>query len=161
MSEKINYEPVKKTGILSSSIYEDGIVLTLGDKTHMALIKDSKSKFAVLEVVNAVDKDGNPCLLPSQDCEDGSFAVLAISALKIKKVFSTDQLTSNKRMSGGMPINEILSLEAGVQYRLSKKEDGYKKPFGWVEGDPLVQNNSYRLDAVTTEKPATQPTAKK
>lgn len=162
MSEKINYEPVEKTGVLSSSVYNDGNVLVLGGKTHLAIIKDSESKFAALEVTSATDKDGNPCLLSKQGCEDGNFAVFAISALKTKKVYSAAELTSSKRLSGGMNVSEILSLEAGVQYRLSKTEDGYKKPFGWKEGDPLVQNNSYRLVAATvatpeSPQPATQP----
>ena len=152
---KVNYEPVIKTGILSSSVYDDGTVLTFGAKTHMSLIKDSESKFAALEVVSAVDKNGNPCILTTQSCEDGNFAVFAISALKIKKVFSSEQVTSTKRLSGGMSISEILSLEEGVQYKLIKQQDGYKKPFGWVDGDQLVVNNSYRLEPV-----APQPTPK-
>lgn len=159
---KVNYEPVLKTGVLSSSVYADGNVLSLGGKTHLAIIKDSKHKFAALEITKAVDKDGNPCILPLQDCEDGSFSVFAISALKTKKVFSKDEVNSAQRLSGGMSITEILSLESGVKYRLIKTEtDGWKKPFGWVEGDPLVSNNSYRLEAVATPKEESQPTAKK
>ena len=159
---KIDYEPVIKTGVLSSSVYSDGVILTLGEKTHLSLIKDSKHKFAALEVIKATDKDGNPCLLAEQDCEDGSFAVIAISALKAKKVFSTEELNSAQRLSGGMSINEILALEAGKQYRLRKTDDGFKKPFGWVEGDPLKQNHSYRLEAVTTptSKSESKPAAK-
>ena len=166
--EKINYEPVKKTGVLSSSVYEDGNVIVLGGKTHIALIEGSEHKFAALEVTKATNKDGSPCLLQEQDCEDGKFAVLAISSLKVKRVFNSEQLTSNRRLSSGMSISEILALEPGVEYRIIKKEDGYKKPFGWNEGDPLVQNNSYRLEAVATEQPAepaakqpAKPTAKK
>ena len=156
MSEKIDYKPVVSTGVLSSSVYEDGNVLVLGGKTHLALI-DGGNKFAALEVVKAVDKDGNPCLLSLQACEDGSFAVLAISALKTKKVFSANDVNSARRLSGGMSLSEILALEAGVQYRLTKKtEDGFKKPFGWKEGDPLQQNNSYRLEAVATEPTTTK-----
>ena len=156
---KIDYKPVEGTGVLSSSVYEDGNVITLGGKTHIALIKGSEHKFAALEVTSATDKDGNPCLLSTQDCEDGNFAVLAISALKAKKVFSTNDATSTRRMSGGMSISEILALEAGAQYRLSKKtDDGYKKPFGWVEGDPLQPNNSYRL---VTVEPVSKPTTNK
>ena len=158
--DKINYDPVLKTGVLSSSIYEGGNVITLGGKTHMALIKDSEHKFAALEVVSAVDKDGNPCILQEQACDDGNFAVLAISALKAKRVYSSEQVTSNKRLSGGMNVSEILALEAGIQYRLVRKEDGFKKPFGWQEGDPLVQNNSYRLEAIATVQNP-QPTTKK
>ena len=148
---KINYDPVVKTGVLSSSIYEDGNLLTLGGKTHMALIKDSEHKFAVLEVIEVVDKDGNPCILQAQECEDGNYAVFAISALKTKKVFSANNATSAKRLSGGMSISDILALEAGVKYRLTKAADGWKKPYGWIEGDELVQNNSYRLEAVAIE----------
>ena len=158
---KINYDPVVKTGVLSSSIYDDGNIIILGERTHLALIRDSESKFAALEVKKAVNKDGSPCILQEQDCEDGRFAVIAISALKSKRVYNSDQLTSNKRMSTGMSITEILALEAGVQYRLTKKDDGFKKQFGWKEGDPLVQNHSYRLEAVTVEPTVSQPTAKK
>ena len=154
---KVDYAPVEKTGVLSSSVYEDGTILTFGAKTHLSLIKDSEHKFAALEVVGATDKDGNPCILTPQDCEDGSFAVFAISALKTKKVFSADSITSTRRLSGGMSVAEILALEAGVQYKLTKTADGFKKPFGFVEGDHLQQNNSYRLEAVAT----TQPTTKK
>ena len=152
---KVNYEPVLKTGVLSSSIYEDGNVIVLGGKTHLALIEGG-NKFAALEVVKATDKDGNPCVLQEQSCEDGNFAVLAISALKTKKVFSGENLNSAHRLSGGMSITQILALEEGVQYRLTKTQDGFKKPFGWKENEPLVQNNSYRLEAV-----ATQPTKNK
>ena len=155
--EKINYEPVKKTGVLSSSIYDDGIVLKLGEKTHLALIEGSDHKYAALEVISAVDKDGNTCILNEQSCEDGKFSVLAISSLKSKRVYNSEQLTSNKRMSTGMSISEILALEPGIEYRLTKKEDGYKKVFGWEEGDPLVQNYSYRLEAVAQPQP--EPTA--
>ena len=154
--DKVNYEPVYKTGVLSSSIYEDGNVLTLGGKTHIALIEGSEHKFAALEVVSAVDKDGSPCQLQTQDCEDGSFAVLAISSLKTKKVFNEDNINSSRRLSGGMSVAEILALEAGVQYRLVRKDDGFKKPFGWVEGDSLQQNHSYRLEAVATSQPTTE-----
>ena len=158
MSEKIDYTPIEKTGVLSSSIYEDGNLITLGGKTHIALIENSEHKFAALEVVGCLDKEGHPCILNQQGCEDGSFAVIAISALKTKKVFSADSITSTRRLSGGMSISEILALEAGVQYRLSKKtDDGYKKPFGWKEGDPLLPNNSYRLEA-TVEPTVSQPT---
>ena len=155
---KINYEPVLGTGVLSSSIYEDGNVLVLGEKTHLALIESSDKKFAAFEVVSCFDKDGNPCLLQKQACEDGSFAVIAISVLKTKKVYSTENIASNRRLSGGMSITEILALQAGVRYRLSKTQDGYKKPFDWKEGDELVQNNSYRLEAVES---TSQPTTKK
>ena len=157
MSEKINYAPVEKTGVLSSSVYEDGNVLVLGGKTHLALIKDSESKFAALEVKGATDKDGNPCILTQQDCEDGNFSVLAISALKTKRVYSANDINSSRRLSGGMSISEILALEAGVQYKLTKTQDGFKKPFGWLEGDPLQQNHSYRLVAV--EPTTSEPTA--
>ena len=159
--EKINYEPVKKTGVLSSSIYDDGNTLTLGANTHLAIIEGG-NKFAALEVCAAKDKSGNPIILKTQSCEDGNFAVLAISALKTKRVFSTEDVNSSKRLSGGMSLPEILSLESGVKYRLIKTEtDGWKKPFGWVEGDPLVSNNSYRLEAVAAPKEESQPTAKK
>ena len=154
--DKINYEPVIKTGVLSSSIYDGGNVITLGGKTHMALIENSEHKFAALEVLSAVDKDGNPCILQEQACDDGNFAVLAISALKAKRVYSSEQVTSNKRLSGGMNVSEILALEAGIKYRLKKTPDGFKKPFGWQEGEPLQQNNSYRLEKVVIENP--QPT---
>ena len=160
MSNKINYEPVEKTGVLSSSVYEDGTVLSFGERTHMALIKESDSKFAALEVKGATDKDGNPCLLNKQDCVDGNFAVFAISALKTKKVYSAAEVNSARRLSGGMSVTEILALEAGVQYRLIKTTaDGFKKPFGWKEGDPLQANNSYRLEAVAVQSP--EPTTKK
>ena len=152
---KVNYEPVLGTGVLSSSIYDDGIVLVLGEKTHLALMKGSEHKFAALEVVSATDKDGSPCLLQEQSCEDGNFSIFAISALKTKKVFSEEVVTSARRLSGGMNVSEILALEAGIQYRLKKTPDGFKKPFGWQEGDPLQQNNSYRLEAVATSKPTT------
>ena len=149
--DKIDYKPVEKTGVLSSSVYEDGNLLTFGAKTHMSLIKDSEHKFATLEVVKVVDKGGNPCILQAQECEDGNYAVFAISALKTKKVFSANNATSARRLSGGMSISDILALEAGVKYRLTKAADGWKKPFGWVEGDELVQNHSYRLEAVAPE----------
>ena len=153
MSNKINYAPVEKTGVLSSSVYEDGNVLTLGGKTHLALIEGSESKIAALEVVSATDKEGNPCLLNPQGCEDGNFVVFAISALKTKKVFSADDVKASRRLSGGMSISEILALEAGVPYQLKRTQDGYKKPFGWNEGEPLVPNHSYRL--VTVAEPTT------
>ena len=155
---KVDYEPVIKTGVLSSSVYDDGNIITLGEKTHLALIEGSEHKFAALEVVSAVDKDGSPCLLNKQSCEDGPFAVLAISSLKTKKVFNEDSVNSFRRLSGGMTVAEILALEAGVQYRLVRKDDGFKKPFEWVEGEPLQQNYSYRLEAVAT---TSQPTTKK
>ena len=161
--EKINYEPVLKTGVLSSSLYEDGNVLTLGAKTHMALIEGSEHKFAALEVLSAKDKSGNAIVLQNQSCEDGNFVVFAISPLKTKKVYSEDNITSSRRLSGGMSIADIIALEAGKEYRIVKNEDGFKKPFGWVEGDPLQQNNSYRLEAVAAQpqpQPA-KPTAKK
>ena len=154
---KIDYDPVVKTGVLSSSVYADGNIVVLGEKTHLSLIEDSEHKFAALEVVKATDKDGNPCLLQEQSCEDGKFSVLAISALKSKRVYNSDQLTSNKRMSTGMSIAQILALEPGVEYRITKKDDGYKKAFGWKEGDPLVQNHSYRLEAVTQPQPQPEP----
>ena len=158
--DKIDYKPVEKTGVLSSSVYEDGTVLSFGGRTHMALIKDSGNKFAALEVSSATDKDGNPCLLSKQECEDGNYSVFAISALKTKKVYSAAEVNSARRLSGGMSVTEILALEAGVQYRLSKTAaDGYKKPFGWKEGDPLQANNSYRLEAVAVQ--SSQPTTKK
>ena len=156
MSNKINYEPVEKTGVLSSSVYEDGTVLTFGEKTHMSLIKDSDFKFAALEVKSATDKDGNPCLLNKQECEDGNFSVFAISALKTKKVYSANDAHSTRRLSGGMSIAEILALEAGKEYRLTRSADGFKKPFGWKEGDPLQANNSYRLEAVQSSQPTTK-----
>ena len=154
---KVNYEPVFKTGVLSSSIYEDGNILELGEKTHIALIKGSEHKFAAFEIISATAKDGSPCQLQSQDCEDGSFPVFAISSLKIKKVFNEDSINSARRLSGGMSIGEILALEAGVKYRLIRTDDGFKKPFEWAEGEPLQQNHSYRLVAVT-EPTTSQPT---
>ena len=153
---KINYKPVESTGVLSSSIYEDGNTLVLGEKTHLAMIEDSDKKFAALEVEFAKDKDGNTLILNKQACEDGNYSVFAISCLKSKKVFSSELVTSSKRLSGGMNIAEILCLQPGVQYRLTKAADGFKKPFGWVEGEALVANNSYRLEAVAPE-----PTTKK
>jgi hypothetical protein len=155
MSNKIDYKPVEGTGVLSSSIYEDGNTVVLGASTHLALIEGG-NKFAALEVLSVTNKDGHPCLFQKQDCEDGSFAVLAISALKTKKVYSANDVNSSRRLSGGMAINEILALEAGVEYKLSKTSDGFKKPFGWVEGDELVPNNSYRLTVV---EPTSEPTA--
>ena len=155
MSEKIDYEPVLKTGVLTSSIYEDGNILMLGASTHLALIEGGNNKFAALEVVSAKNKDGNPCLLQKQSCEDGNFSVVAISALKTKKVYSTDSINSSRRLSGGMNVTEILALEAGVEYKLTRTLDGYKKSFGWKEGDPLQENHSYRLEAVS------QPTTAK
>ena len=152
---KVNYDPVLSTGVLSSSIYEDGNIITLGEKTHMALIENSDKKFAVLEVISATDKDNNSCILQKQACEDGIFAVLAIACLKTKKVFSENNINSARRLSGGMSISEILALEAGVTYRLTKTQDGYKKPYGWVEGDELVPNNSYRLDPVSATSQST------
>lgn len=157
---KIDYDPVIKTGVLSSSIYDDGNVIKLGEKTHLALVEGSEHKFAAFEVVSATNKDGSPCLLQEQDCEDGKFAVLSISALKAKRVYNSDQLTSNRRLSTGMSISEILALEPGVEYRLSRKDDGYKKPYGWQEGDPLSLNHSYRLEAVATPKTESKPTPK-
>ena len=155
--DKIDYKPVEKTGVLSSSVYEDGTVLTFGAKTHMSLIKDSEHKFAAFQVIKATDKEGNPCLLQEQECEDGKFAVFAISALKTKKVFSTDNANSVRRLSGGMSISEILALEPNKEYRLTKTTaDGFKKPFGWVEGEALVANNSYRLEAVQSPQPTTK-----
>ena len=156
--EKINYEPVLKTGVLTSSLYEDGNILVLGERTHMALIKDSEKIFAALEVKKAVNKDGSTCILQEQDCEDGKFAVFAISALKIKRVYNSELMSSNKRLSTGMSIAQILALEPGIEYRLSRKDDGFKKPYGWVEGDPLVQNHSYRLESVATPKSESKPT---
>ena len=155
--EKINYDPVVSTGVLTSSIYDDGNVLVLGATTHLALIEGG-NKFAALEVVEAKDKDGNVLILQTQSCEDGNFTVFAISALKTKKVFSADDVLSSRRLSGGMQIPDILALEAGVPYRLVRKPDGWKKPYGWNEGEPLVQNHSYRLEAVAIEP---QPTTKK
>ena len=149
---KINYEPVIKTGVLSSSVYDDGNVLTLGEKTHLSLIEGG-NKFAALEVVKATDKDGNPCVLQEQSCEDGNFAVLAISSLKTKKVFNTNDINSARRTSGGMSIAQIMNLEPNKEYRLTKTQDGFKKPFGWKEGEELVQNYSYRLEAVAIEQP--------
>lgn len=154
---KIDYKPVEKTGVLSSSIYEDGNVLTLGATTHLALIEGG-NKFAALEVVSAQNKSGDTLVLNKQECEDGNFAVLAISSLKTKKVFSGETTTSSRRLSGGMSNSQILALEAGVQYRLTKTVDGFKKPYGWQEGDPLVVNNSYRLEAVTVEPTISKPT---
>ena len=156
---KVNYEPVIKTGVLSSSIYEDGNIITFGGKTHLSLIKDSEHKFAALEVVGATDKDGNSCILNPQECEDGNFAVFAISTLKKKKVFSADNVNSTRRLSGGMNVSEILSLEEGVQYKLVRTKDGFKKPFGWTEGDSLQENYSYRLEPVVAVQ-SPQPTPK-
>ena len=162
--EKINYEPVKSTGVLSSSVYDDGNTLTLGANTHLALIEGG-NKFAALEILSAKDKSGNAIVLQKQACEDGNFSVFAISPLKVKRVFSTGEVSSSRRLSGGMTIADILALEAGKEYRLIKTEDGFKKEFGWVEGDPLKQNYSYRLEAVTTAKPTpkeeSKPTTKK
>ena len=158
MNEKIDYKPVLETGVLSSSIYDDGNILVLGEKTHLALIKGG-NKFAALEIISAKNKSGDTLVLQEQSCEDGNFAIFAISSLKIKKVFSEESQNSAKRMSGGMSIAQILSLEAGVQYRLTKTTDGFKKPYGWKEGDPLQANNSYRLEAVTVQNP--EPTTKK
>ena len=149
--DKINYDPVVKTGVLSSSIYEDGNIIVLGEKTHLAMIEDSDKKFAALEVEFAKDKDGNALILNKQACEDGNFSVFAISCLKSKKVFSSELVTSSKRLSGGMNIAEILCLQPGKEYRLSKTVDGFKKPYGWAEGEPLVVNNSYRLEAVSSQ----------
>ena len=149
--DKINYDPVVKTGVLSSSIYEDGNVVVLGASTHLALIEDSDKKFAALEVEFAKDKDGNALILNKQACEDGSFSVFAISCLKSKKVFSSELVTSSKRLSGGMNIADILCLQPGKEYRLSKTVDGFKKPYGWAEGEPLVVNHSYRLEAVVSQ----------
>ena len=160
MSEKIDYKPVEGTGVLTSSIYDDGNILVLGASTHLALIEGG-NKFAALEIIKAQNKSGDTLVLQAQPCEDGNFSVLAISSLKVKRVYSSEQVTSSKRMSGGMSIAQILSLEAGVQYRLTKTQDGFKKPFGWKEGDPLQQNNSYRLEAVTVEPTVSQPTTTK
>ena len=165
--EKINYEPVFKTGVLSSSVYEDGNILTFGENTHLALIEGG-NKFAALEVINGKNKNGDPLVLNKQDCEDGKYAVFAISSLKVKRVYSSEELTSNKRLSGGMTVAQILALEAGKEYRLSKTADGFKKPFGWNENEPLVQNYSYRFEPVTvqpqpepTQPEPSQPTTKK
>ena len=159
---KINYEPVEKTGVLSSSVYEDGNVLTFGTSTHLALIESSDKKFAALEVLGAKNKNGDNLVLNAQGCDDGNFTVFAISCLKSKKVFSSELVTSSKRLSSGMAITEILALEPNKTYRLSKTTDGYKKPFGWNEGEPLVQNNSYRLELVDAQQPTvSQPTTKK
>ena len=152
MSEKIDYKPVEGTGVLTSSIYEDGNVLTFGTSTHLALIEGG-NKFAALEVINGQNKSGDTLVMSTQPCEDGNFAVFAISALKTKKVFSADNVNSARRLSGGMSIAQILALEAGIQYRLTKTQDGFKKPFGWKENDQLVQNNSYRLEAVIVQSP--------
>ena len=157
MSEKIDYKPVETTGVLSSSVYEDGNVLMLGASTHLAMIEDSDKKFAALEIKFAKDKDGNALILNKQSCEDGSFSVFAISCLKAKKVYTSELVTSSKRLSGGMNIAEILALQPGKEYRLSKTADGFKKPFGWAEGEPLVQNNSYRLEPVAVEPQSSQP----
>lgn len=154
--EKINYEPVMSTGVLSSSIYDDGNVLVLGASTHLSLIEGSEKKFAALEVKSAKNKDGESLVLTEQACEDGNFAVLAISCLKAKKVYSTEAATSSRRLSGGMSIAEIIALEAGKEYKLTKKTDGWKKPFGWQENDSLVVNNSYRLEPIASQ--SSQPT---
>ena len=156
MNEKIDYKPVEKTGVLTSSVYEDGNVLTLGASTHLALIEGSDKKFAALEVLGAKNKIGNNLVLNAQGCDDGNFTVFAISCLKSKKVFSSELVTSSKRLSSGMAIADILGLEPNKPYRLSKTADGFKKPFGWKEGDPLQQNNSYRLEAVATEPTTTK-----
>ena len=156
---KVNYEPVIKTGVLSSSVYEDGTILTLGAATHLALIEGSDKKFAALEIMMAKDKDGNNLVLNTQDCEDGKYSVFAISCLKSKRVYATEAITSQKRLSSGMSISEIMSLEAGKEYRLTKTIDGFKKPFGWVDGEELIQNNSYRLEAVAVDS-VSQPTTK-
>ena len=150
MSEKIDYKPVEGTGVLSSSIYEDGNTLTLGASTHLALIEGGK-KFAAFEVTGAKNKSGDTLVLQKQDCEDGNYAVLAISSLKTKKVYSANDANASRRLSGGMAISEILALKAGKEYRLTRSADGFKKPFGWAEGEPLVVNNSYRLEAVAPE----------
>ena len=161
MSEKIDYKPVIKTGVLTSSIYEDGNILTLGASTHLALIEGG-NKFAALEIINAKNKAGDTLVLQEQSCDDGNFSVFAISSLKAKRVYSSEQLTSNRRLSSGMSISQILALEPNREYRLLKTTDGWKKPYGWKEGDELVINNSYRLEAVAIE-PTTvsQPTKKK
>lgn len=151
MSNKIDYKPVEKTGVLSSSIYEDGNVIVLGASTHLALIEGSDKKFAAFEVGSAKNKNGDVLVLTEQPCEDGNFAVLAISALKTKKVFSAENVTSARRLSGGMNVSQILALEAGKEYKLVKNTDGFKKPYGWQEGDPLVQNHSYRLESTANE----------
>lgn len=156
---KIDYKPVEATGVLTSSIYEDGNTIILGALTHLALIEGG-NKFAALEVINAKNKSGDTLVLKPQACEDGNFSVFAISSLKMKRVYSSEQVTSNKRLSGGMSIAQILALEPNKEYRLVKTADGFKKPFGWKEGDPLQSNNSYRLEA-TVETKVTQPTTKK
>ena len=153
MSEKINYKPVEGTGVLTSSIYEDGNVIVLGASTHLALIEGG-NKFAAFEVLNAKNKSGDTLVLQAQACDDGNFAVFAISSLKSKKVYSSEQVTSSRRLSGGMSIAQIMALEPNREYKLIKTADGWKKPYGWKEGEPLTVNNSYRLEAVTS-----QPTA--
>ena len=153
--EKIDYAPVQSTGVLTSSVYEDGNILILGAATHLALIEGG-NKFAALEIINAKNKSGDTLVLQEQPCEDGNFTVFAISALKVKRVYSSEALTSSKRLSSGMTIAEILALEPSKEYQLTKKTDGWKKPFGWKEGEELVQNNTYRLEPVTP-----QPTTKK
>ena len=161
MNSKIDYAPVEKTGVLSSSVYEDGNVLTFGASTHLALIEGSDKKFAALEVLGAKNKNGDNLVLNAQGCDDGNFTVFAISCLKSKKVFSSELVTSSKRLSSGMAIADILGLEPNKPYRLSKTADGYKKPYGWQEGDPLVQNNSYQLELVTVEPTVSEPTKNK
>ena len=156
MNSKIDYAPVEKTGVLSSSVYDDGNILTLGASTHLALIEGG-NKFAALEVINAKNKSGDTLVLSSQSCEDGNFAVIAISSLKMKRVYSSEQVTSTRRLSSGMSIAQILALEPNKEYRLTKTQDGFKKPFGWKENEPLQQNNSYRLEAVTVEPTVTKP----
>ena len=158
--EKIDYAPVQSTGVLTSSVYEDGNILVLGASTHLALIEGG-NKFAALEVVNAKNKSGDTLILSPQSCEDGTFAILAISSLKKKRVYSSELITSSRRLSGGMDVTEILSLEPNKEYRLSKKTDGFKKPFGWKEGEELVQNNNYRLEPVTPKPTEPKPTTKK
>ena len=159
MSEKIDYKPVVNTGVLTSSIYEDGNVIVLGASTHLALIEGG-NKFAALEVVSAKNKSGDILVLQTQPCEDGNFAIFAISSLKAKRVFSGENINSARRLSGGMSIAEILNLEAGIQYKVVKTTDGWKKAFGWKEGDPLIQNNSYRLEAVAIQSPESTTTKK-
>ena len=161
MNSKIDYEPVLSTGVLTSSIYEDGNIIVLGEKTHLVLIEGSDKKFAALEVINAKNKSGDILVLNQQPCDDGNFSVFAISCLKTKRVYSSELVTSTRRLSGGMSVAQILALEPNKEYRLTKTQDGFKKPFGWKENEPLQQNNSYRLEAVTVEPTVTQPTKNK
>ena len=156
MNSKIDYAPVEKTGVLTSSIYEDGNTIMLGEKTHLALIENSDKKFAAFEVINAKNKSGDTLVLNEQSCEDGNFSVFAISCLKTKRVYSSELVTSTRRLSSGMSIAQIMNLEPNKEYRLTKTQDGFKKPFGWKEGEELVQNHSYRLETVATPDPAAE-----